>query len=119
MGFLKNFGAALLKIGEVVTGVGPIFSQFLPKGAAGTLATVEDTFTKIMGTVMTVETFFAALTSKGLTGADKLKAATPLVSQIILQTEGLKGKKVKDLVKYQASVAGITSNIADLLNSFE
>jgi hypothetical protein len=50
-------------------------------------------------------------------GPDKLKAASPLVAQIIHQSEMLAGKKIDDKVLFAAGVEKITSGMADILNS--
>lgn len=115
MGFLKALGIAVLKITQIVTGFAPQVQQLVP-GTAGIIQTVEDDLTAIAKIVQQAEVFGAALS---LPGADKLKGAIPAASQILLQSELLAGRKIKDEAKYAAAVATITGGIADLLSSLD
>ena len=113
MSFLKKFGTVLLRIVGIVAGIAPVLEQSLPQSTP-----VIDKLTQIGNMVLTAEGMFAAL-GLGKTGADKLRAATPFVAQIIQASELLAGKKIKNEALFTAACAGITSNMADLLNSLE
>ncbi len=115
IGFLKSFGAAVLKITQIVSGIAPTVQQYVPS-SAGVIQTVEDDLTAIAKVVQQTEVFGAAL---GLNGQDKLKAAIPAASQILLQSELLSGRKIKDEAKYATAIAQITSGVADVLSSLE
>lgn len=109
MKFLSKLGQILIKGTQIITGLGPLFPQVAPH-----VQKVTDTLEKIIAIVVNVEVFGQVL---GTIGIDKLKAATPLVSQIILQSDLLVGKKINDPVLFNKGVASITSGVADILNS--
>lgn len=115
MDFLKKFGLAVLKITQIVTGIAPMVGQYVP-GAAGVIQTVEDDLTAIGKVIQQTEIFGAAL---AIPGPDKLKAAIPAVSQILLQSEILAGRKIADEARYAAAVSKITDGMADLVSSLE
>lgn len=117
---LKKIASAALKIVGVVTGFLPLVQGAVAgTSTADTVQKITDDFTKIAGAVVTVETVVSAVGNSALSGPDKLRAAVPLVSQVIQQSEIMLGKKIKDEQKFVAAVTGITSNMADLLNSLE
>lgn len=119
MGWLSKVAHTALKIFGIATGFIPLLQGAVQgTSAAVTVQQITDDLTKIQGCIVTVETVFAALGGQQ-TGADKLKAAVPLVAQVIQQSEIMIGKKVKDEAKFTLAVTGITSNMADLLNSLE
>lgn len=119
MNFLKKIGTIALKITQIATGFSPLLQQVLPTNAGGTVAQVTDDLTKVAGMIQTVEVIGTALADKGISGPDKLKAAIPLVAQVVLQSEFVIGKKIKDETKFQAGVSQLASGMADILSSIE
>lgn len=121
MTWLKKFGQVMLKIVAIATGVAPLIQQVIPASAQPTEAKVVSDLTLISNEVMTAEAMFAAISDpKEKMGSDKLKAATPFVSQIIqqwLQSQTAIPKKIQNETLFTQAVTGITSNFADLLNS--
>lgn len=115
MGFLKAFGAAVLKVTQIVGGLAPMVTQYVPQ-SAGVVGVVTSDLSQIAGIIGQVEVMGQAL---ALGGSDKLKAAAPAVAQIILRSDLLATHKIKDEAKFAAAVNGIASNMADLLNSLE
>ena len=122
MKFLKKLGVAIAKGSVVlgkVTGYWPMIEgavqTFAPK-AADEMATIGDTLTKIGGVVVQVEAVGAALQ---LPGAQKLTAASPLVAQLILQSDLARGRKIDDQEEFARGVAKITEGVVDVLNSFK
>lgn len=113
MGFLKKLGNILLKITQVVTGVGPILG-----GKAGAVDTVIDKLTQI-GEVVTLVEAFGQAVSQPLPGIEKLKGVTPVVAQIILTSSLVAGRKIADPVKFEAGAQQIAAGVADVLNSLE
>lgn len=112
MNFLKKFGAILLKITAIASGV-----QFLlPPQAQPTAAMILNDLNQLIAVITVVE---AAGQATGASGADKLKMATPLIAQAILQSQFMIGKKIADEAKFKAACQGIASNLADLLNSLD
>jgi hypothetical protein len=113
--FLKRFGAAVLKGLQIVTGLGPVIAQYVP-GAAGTVAIVTSDLAAIADILQQTEVMGQAL---ALPGAQKLKAAAPLVEQIVLKSALLAHHKIADETKFKSAIEGIASNMVDLLNSLE
>lgn len=120
MSFLKKFAATALKVVGVASGFLPLVQGAVAgTPAANTVQQITDDFTKIAGCVVTVETVITAVGNNALTGPDKLRAAVPLVAQVIQQSEIMTGRKIHDEAKFTKAVEGIASNMADLLNSLE
>lgn len=111
MKFLSVLGQILLTGTKLVTGLGPLFPQ------QGTVINkVEDVLVKIASLVAQVEAFGQVL---GTTGADKLRAAIPSATQIILQSDLLLKKKIRDATLFAGGVAKVVGGIADILNSLD
>jgi len=113
MGFLKKFGLSIAKIigvvGPFVPGLGGLFG--LGAGAV-------DRLHHIFKVVMDVEAIVGVVADPNTkSGSLKLKAATPLVAQIIQSSELVAGKKIRDEKGFIAACTTITSGVADLLNS--
>ena len=115
MGWLKKVGSIIVKSAASAAGVGPLLGTSAPH-AAGAIQKVTDTLQQLVGIVTNIEAFGQVL---GTPGADKLKAATPLVAQIVLQSDFMVKKKIKDPVLFQKAMAGMAGSIADFLNSVD
>ena len=116
MTFLKKLGQILLKVLSIATGVGPIIQPFLGSGKAGTVATTAvNDLTAIGQVVLQIETAFAAVPNS--TGAQKLQAAIPLVSNIIRTSEMVIGKKIANEALFTQACQEFTQATVDLLNS--
>jgi len=113
--FLKKFGSIVLKLTEIVAGVAPTVVKDFP-GASGVVQIISKDLAEIGNVIGQVEVIGQVL---GTVGADKLKAAVPLVTQVILSSSLMAGKKIADPAKFQVAVSEITSAVADLLNSLE
>lgn len=111
MKFLTKLGMIIAKVTAVATGISPLFPQY-----DKVTGKVVDTLNGIAAIVMNVEVFGQVL---GTAGPDKLKAATPLVAQIILQSDMMTGKKINDQVLFAQGVEKVTAGIADILNSIK
>lgn len=121
--FLKKLGTTMLKVGVIAgqaTVLKPYIDFLLPKVVkdSPTYQTIDRTVGDILRAIGTAEVVATAMNS-AVTGADKLKAATPFVSAILDSSELLSGLKLKDQAKHDAAVTAITSGFADLLNSYE
>lgn len=115
LSFLKKVAQVTVKAAEVAAGVGPIFSRANPKA--------EPVITKVVGSlgqladiVQTVETVGQVL---GTPGADKLRAALPLVTDAVLKSDVLVGKKIQDPILFRKAVEELAQGVVDLLNSVE
>ena len=115
MKWLTKVGQVGLNIGGIVAGVGPIGSVLFPQ--------YKDQINKVVGTSSGIVSILTQMEVMGqvlnLPGVDKLKAATPLVAQIILSSDALIGKKIKDQILFQQGATKITDGWADVLNSLE
>lgn len=117
MNFLKKLADTIVRIAGIATGFIPLVQGIMPSRSAE-VQTVSDDLTKVAGIIATVEAAAAAMTTPAA-GAEKLKMATPLVAQVILQSDMLVGHKVKDAQKFQAGCASVASGVADILSSLE
>lgn len=115
MGFLKKFGSIVLKLTEIVSGIAPMVVRDFP-GSAGTVQLISKDLAQIGDVIGQIEVIGQTLT---LAGPDKLKAAIPLVTQVVLASPLMAGKKINDPAKFNTAIAGIASSMADLLNSLD
>lgn len=111
MKFLTKLGSVIAKVTAIATGIAPLFPQYNKETGK-----VVDTLNGIAAVVMNVEVFGQVLETAG---QDKLKAAAPLVAQIILQSDMMTGKKINDPVLFKAGSEKIASGMADVLNSIK
>ena len=116
MSFLKKLGQVLKIVGQV-SGFVPMVEPILPPNAQKVVQAANDKLQQALSVVVTVEQA-AVASGAGLTGSQKLAAATPFVAQIIQQADMLVGKKPKDEAKFQDASTRLTSALADILNSF-
>jgi hypothetical protein len=121
MPWLKKIVQVLEHVLPFILGVGPLFqSSGLPGSASPVVQKVIGDLNGIPQIIVTAEQMYSAI--EGQNGPLKLKAAAPMIQQLIIQYAGanLPGSpKLKDPVKLAAAAAGIASNMADALNSFE
>ncbi len=115
MTWLKKIGSILLKGIAIAQGYAPVAQQLIP-GASGLIQAVTDDLSAIKQVIVQAEVFGQAL---NLAGTDKLKAAAPAVSQILLQSRMLAGHKIKDEAKYNDAVARLTGALADIFNALD
>jgi hypothetical protein len=118
MTFLKKLGQVLLKVVGIAAGVGPIVEPFLGSGKAATVTTTAvNDLTSIGQVIAQIETAFAAIPNS--TGAQKLQAALPLVSNIIATSELVVGKKVSNPALFTQACQEFTQATVDLLNAID
>ena len=113
MSFLKKLGQ-IAQVAVKLTPYGQLIAPLLPAGAQGSVAHVLDTISGVAAVVMQAEMMGQALS---LPGADKLKAATPAVAQMILQSSMIAGKKIHDEALFKLGAEKVASGVADILNS--
>lgn len=113
MTFLSKLGGLIVKGLAIVTGIAPIIQQIAPQ-AAGALTVVSSDLVQIASIVQNVEVFGQSL---GLSGADKLRGAGPLVAQIVLTSALMANKKVANGPLFTQACTEIAGGVADLLNS--
>jgi hypothetical protein len=113
MSWLKKVGQILAKGFGLAKELSPIVAAVVP-GAGMVISDIG----LIGNIIVSIEAAFSTLPA-GTTGADKLRAAVPLVAQIVEASQLVSGKKIADPVKFTAAITEITSGFADLLNSLE
>mgnify|MGYP001561276841 FL=1 len=117
MGWLKKVGLIVLKVTEIVSGLGPIASALIPGDKDDkVIRVVSADLAQIAAIIAQAEIFGQAL---GLPGAQKLTASAPAVAQIIMQSAILANHKIADPVKFKAGCTQVPSGMADILSSLE
>ena len=111
MKFLTKLGQILVKATQIISGAGALFPQYNPQ-----ITKTKDTLELVAGIVMNVEVFGQVL---GTPGADKLKAAAPLVAQVIMQSDMLVKRKIQDAALFQKGAEQVAAGMADVLNSLK
>ncbi len=112
MKFLTKLGQILLKGTQIITGLSPLIQPQYQTAVAKTVDTLEE----IGKIIVAVEAFGQVLNTPG---ADKLRAATPSATQLILQSSLLAGKKINDPALFSKGCGEVTAGLADILNSLK
>lgn len=118
MNFLEKFLATIVKIGQVAVGIEPTIVQALPSG--GTAATVANTLTDDLTTLgQLVQNGLAVVTALGTNPSPQqvISSLVPVVSQSLMQSELLSGKKVTDATAFAAGAASLASGIQQILSA--
>lgn len=113
MSFLKKLGQIIATGIEIITGIGPILSAAIP-GSSGVIGKVANDLQSIAQIVIQAEAMGAAL---GLSGADKLRAATGPVVQILMQSELIAGHPVTDAAALTTAAQNIINGVVAALNA--
>lgn len=122
---LKKIGQVILTAGGIATEVMgfPFLSTLLSGSkAGGVVGLALGDLGKVAQIVSVIETGYASIDSAGGLGSAKLKAATPMVQQVILDwaSSNLPGhNKLKvDASVFSSHVSAFTSSFVDILNDF-
>lgn len=113
MSFLAKLGSVLAKGLAIAMGIEPLIAPYLGAKANNNVAEAVNDLTAIGQVVVSAE----ALLGGGGNGADKLKAATPLIMNILRTSELIGHKKIADEALFEKGATGLTSALADILNS--
>lgn len=113
MKWLTRIGGVVLKVSEILTGVGPLLTSVNPK-AAPIVQTVVTDLQRLEAVIVQVEIFGQAL---GLPGAEKLKGAAPAVAQILLESAKASGHDIEDQALFLRGATKIADGLADCLNA--
>lgn len=111
MTFLKKLGQLALQITGIVLGLQEPIGNGQPAPA---LSPAVSDLLKIAQVIVSVEIAGQAL---NLAGPDKLKAAIPLVAQILSGSSFMAGHNISDPALYQVGIANIAAGMANILNS--
>jgi hypothetical protein len=114
MSFLKKLGSVFLKITQVLVGFQQ--SGLIPASAAGAVAVGIRDLEAISAAIVQAEVMGQVL---GLPGADKLKAVTPMVAQIVIQSSIVANHKIENTALFEAGCAQIAAGMADVMNSLK
>lgn len=114
MTFLKTLGRYIVEGLQILAGIQPVFASNNQANIGTVITKVESDLQQLVGIITTVE---AVGTSLGLAGTDKVRAAGPLVAQLILQSSMMVGKSVANGPAFAAAAQTIAGGVADLLNS--
>ena len=114
MKFLSKLAQIFAKGLQIVGIFAPAVQTVLPN-SQGIIQTVSQDLTQIGQVVVDVEQMAVALQLKG---PDKLKAAAPLVADIVLKSTLVANHKIDNPDLFNQGCAGIASGMADVLNSF-
>lgn len=110
--FLSKLGSIAIKGVSVALGLLPQLASI--PGAGPAAGAVFSELAQIAGVIVHVEAMGQVL---GIKGPDKLKAAIPLVAQVVLASPLFANKKVADLALFNTGVEKLAGGFADVLNS--
>lgn len=113
MTFLSKLGKIIATVTGLFLGFAPVIQKTYP-GTGGVIDTVSKDLAEVGTVVANIE---AIGQLKGLSGADKAKAAGPLVAQIVLNSSLVAGKKIANPDLFQQGCQNISGGVADVLNS--
>lgn len=113
MTFLQRVGQILMKGIEIWAGFAQTIQREFP-GVSGPVQVITKDLTQIATIVTEVEAIGQIASTAG---SDKLKAATPLVAQVIMQSALMEGRTVANPTLFTKSCEEIAGGMADLLNS--
>jgi hypothetical protein len=120
--WLKQVGKVGLAVGEVLPVAGQILAIAKPivavvkPAASPALATVSVDLDTLAGIIFTVEGVSHAIASP-LPGADKAKAAGPLIAQVIAGSALVAGRKIENPAEWQAGAIDLAGGLARMLNA--
>lgn len=118
MTFLAKLGAFLARGIAVLTGLEPIIAPLFgskANQASGVVTKVANDLNAIAQIVVTAE---AVIQTPG-SGAQKLAAAAPLVTNIVRTSELVSGHEIADESLFIQGCTNITSGVAQVLNSLK
>ncbi len=117
MSWLKKLGSIAIAVGKTAPIAGPILGAIIPGTQDDAIiAKVTPSIDSIVGVIVQAEIMGQALS---LPGADKLKAATPAIAQLIVQSSLVAGKQIADPALFESGCAKIAAGMADCLNSLK
>lgn len=116
MSFLKRLGQIALKVVVGIDTFAPLVKGFTSDRVDAIIDRVGDYTTQAADVIVQAEIMGQALQ---LGGSQKLKAAAPAMAQVILRSDAMVGKKIKDAATFERGVLKITDGWADVLNSLD
>lgn len=113
MTFLKLLGSILVKGLGFAQAIAPAVIQLLPN-SAGTVQTISKDITEVLHCIITAEAMGQAT---GLSGPQKLVAATIMIEQIVSSSAVMTGKAIANPDLYHKAMSEFAQAGCDLLNS--
>lgn len=115
MSWLKKVGTILLRGIEIVNGIAPV-AEYARPNQTDVIERVLGELAQLKQIIVATEAMGQAL---GLPGADKLRAAAPMVAQIMLTSSAMVGHSVGDEPKFYGGCTKIADGMADCLNALK
>lgn len=113
--FLKKVGQDVVAASGIVSTFAPVVEAAVPSQAAK-IETVSTDFAQVAAIIQQVEVMGQVLNQPG---ADKLRAAAPMVAQAILQSSIMVNHEIANPALFQQAATKIADGMADLLNSLK
>lgn len=113
MNFFKKIAEAIGKVLQIA-GVASGLLQFLPQKQQGVATVAVNDLTSVGSVLLMIQTALSTAT-----GADKLKAALPLVVNIVKSSEMVTGHDIADEARFTLGAQEILQGVYDVLNSLK
>lgn len=113
MNFFKKIADAIGKVLQIA-GVASGLLQFLPQKQQQVATTTVNDLTSIGSVLLMIQTALSTAT-----GSDKLKAALPLVVNIVKTSEMVSGHQIADEARFTLGSQEILQGVYDVLNSLK
>jgi hypothetical protein len=113
MNFFKKIAEAIGKVLQIA-GVASGLLQFLPQKQQGVATVAINDLTSVGSVLLMIQTALSTAT-----GADKLKAALPLVVNIVKSSEMVTGHDIADEARFTLGSQEILQGVYDVLNSLK
>lgn len=114
MGFLKALGKSLQIVGQFVL---PILGVYVKSTPDPKDDAVFDTASAVIGEIIRIEAAAEAIADKNLSGADKLRMATPVCLQYFTLMVQKMGLKIADVEAFKASGQQAISGFVGMFNA--
>ena len=116
MKFLNKLVAVVGVVLNTFTGFAPVVRQTFPE-AGGVVDVISHDLAAIADVVTNVDLEVSALTDVTLTGAQKLVMSIEPVTNIIMSSALLSGRKIGNQALLEQGIEKVTSGMADIVNS--
>ena len=113
MSLLQTLGKIFITGEKIVEGILGVAQQEFP-GIKGEVQIISKDLAQIANAIVQVESFGQILNTPGV---DKLKAVVPAVSQVVMASAMLAGRKISDQPLFLRGCTKVADGIADILNS--
>ncbi len=112
MNFLKKLGTILANVAGVAVGIGPIIQPFLGSGKAAQVATVGTNDLLVIAQLIAQ----AEAMMQKAPGADRMAAVLPLITNVIMTSQLVSGKKIADAATFNKGCQEVAQGVFDVLS---